>query len=112
MFPESPPNRKREIGTITGEEAAALTGSAPIAHGSGTLRGKQAIAGGRRALQLVKFRAALVAAHHNPSLRSCADRLGKAGKPHKIIITAVAKKLVTIAKALCKSRQKWAATTT
>ncbi|TGD41245.1 IS110 family transposase [Pseudotabrizicola sediminis] len=29
-----------EIGTITGEEAAALTGLAPVAHDSGTLRGK------------------------------------------------------------------------
>lgn len=51
---------------------------------------------------------ALVAAYHNPSLKSFADRLRKVGKPHKVIITAVAGKLVTIANALCKSRQKWA----
>ena len=99
-----------EIGTITGEEAAALTGLAPVAHDSGTLRGKRAIAGGRRALRHVMFQAALVAAHHNPNLRSFADRLRKAGKPHKVIITAVARKLVTIANALCKNRQKWVAT--
>lgn len=49
-----------EIGTITGEEAAALTGLAPVAHDSGTLRGKRAIAGGRRALRHVMFQAALV----------------------------------------------------
>lgn len=96
-----------EIGTITAEEAAALTGLAPVAHDSGTLRGKRAIAGGRRALRHVMFQAALVAAHHNPNLRSFADRLRKAGKPHKVIITAVARKLVTIANALCKNRQKW-----
>ena len=100
------------IGTITGEEAAALTGLAPIAHDTGSLRGKRAIAGGRRALRLVKLQAALIAAHHNPSLRSFADRLRKAGKPHKVIITAVARKLVTIANALCKNRQHWAAQTT
>ncbi len=98
-----------EIGTITGEEAAALTGLAPVAHDSGTLRGKRAIAGVRRALRHVMFQAALVAAHHNPSLKSFADRLRKAGKPHKVIITVVARKLVTIANALCKSRQKWTA---
>lgn len=96
-----------EIGTITGEEAAALTGLAPVAHDSGTLRGKRAIAGGRRALRHVMFQAALVAANHNPS----PDRLRKAGKPNKVIITAVARKLVTIANALCKSRQKWTAAT-
>ena len=101
-----------EIGTITSEEAAALTGLAPVAHDSGTLRGKRAIAGGRRALRHVMFQAALVAAHHNPSLKSFADRLRKAGKPHKVIITAVARKLITIANALCKSRQKWAAPAT
>ena len=101
-----------EIGTITGEQAAALTGLTPVAHDSGTLRGKRAIAGGRRALRHVMFQAALVAAHHNPSLRSFADRLRKAGKPHKVIITAVARKLVTIANALCKNRQKWAVPTT
>jgi transposase len=42
-----------EIGTITSEEAAALTGWAPVAHDSGTLRGKRAIAGGRYALRHV-----------------------------------------------------------
>lgn len=36
-----------EIGTITGEQAAALTGLAPVAHDSGTIRGQRAIAGGR-----------------------------------------------------------------
>jgi hypothetical protein len=50
-------------------------------------------------------------AHHNPSLQSFADRLREAGKPHKAIITAVARKLVTIANALCKSRQKWTVVT-
>ncbi|MDO8883155.1 MAG: hypothetical protein U0934_09415 [Pseudotabrizicola sp.] len=81
-----------EIGTISGEEAAALTG-------------------GHRALRHVMFQAALVAAHHNPSLKSCADHLCKAGKPHKVIITALSTKLVTIANALCKGRQKWTAAT-
>ena len=100
-----------EIGTIIGEQAAALTGLAPVTHDSGTLRGKRAIAGGRRALRHVMFQAALVAAHHNPGLRSFADRLRRAGKPHKVITTAVARKLVIIANALCKSRQKWTAAT-
>ncbi|APX26166.1 Transposase (plasmid) [Salipiger profundus] len=57
------------------------------------------------------FQVALVAAHHNPSLKSFTDRIRKAGKPHKFII-AVARKLVTIANALCKSRQKSTTATT
>ena len=100
-----------EISTITGAEAAARTGLAPVAHNSGTFRGKRAIARGRRALRQVMFQAALVAAHHNPSLRSFADRLRKAGKPHKVIMTAVARKFGTIANAQFKNRPKWTATT-
>jgi len=96
-----------ELGQITGEQAAALTGLAPIAHDSGAMRGKRAIGGGRRLLRHVIFQAALVASHHNPVLKAFADRLRAAGKPHKVVITAVARKLVTIVNALCKSRQKW-----
>lgn len=97
-----------ELGNISGEQAAALTGLAPIAHDSGAMRGKRAIGGGRRLLRHVMFQAALVASHHNPILKNFADRLRAAGKPHKVVITAVARKLVTIVNALCKSSQKWA----
>lgn len=100
-----------ELGVISGEQAASLAGLAPVAHDSGTLRGKRAIAGGRRAVRHVMFQAALVAAHHNPSLKHFAERLRKAGKPHKVIITAVARKLVALANALCKKRQRWAHST-
>lgn len=100
-----------ELGQITGEQAAALTGLAPIAHDSGAMRGKRAIGGGRRQLRHVMFQAALVASHHNPVLKTFADRLRAAGKPHKVVITAVARKLVTVVNALCKARQKWTART-
>lgn len=100
-----------ELGQITGEQAAALTGLAPIAHDSGAMRGKRAIGGGRRMLRHVLFQAALVASHHNTVLKTFADRLRAAGKPHKVIITAVARKLVTIVNALVKSGQNWAAQT-
>jgi transposase len=97
-----------ELGQISGEQAAALTGLAPIAHDSGAMRGKRAIGGGRRNLRHVLFQAALVASHHNPRLTAFADRLRKRGKPHKVVIIAVARKLIIIANALCKSRQIWA----
>ena len=96
-----------ELGQITGEQAAALTGLAPIAHDSGAMRGKRAIGGGRRALRHVLFQAALVASHHNKRLKAFADRLRQREKPHKVIIIAVARKRVTIANALCKSQKMW-----
>ncbi len=97
-----------ERGQITSERAAALTGLASISHDSGAMRGKRAIGSGRRLLRHVIFQAALVAGRHNPVLKAFADRLRAAGKPHKVVITAVARKLVTIVNALCKFRQKWA----
>lgn len=99
-----------ELGHISGAQAAALTGLAPIARDSGSWQGKRTIGGGRRTLRHVIFQAALVARHHNPALKAFADRLKAAGKPHKVIITAVARKLITIANAICKKQQNWAET--
>lgn len=60
-------------------------------------------------LRHVLFQAALVASHHNRVLKTFVDCLRAAGKPHKVVITAVARKLTTIANALVKSGQKWSA---
>ena len=100
-----------ELGRITGEQAAALAGLAPIARDSGHMRGKRTIGGGRGSLRQVLHQAALVASYHNADLKVFADRLRKDGKPHKVVVTAVARKLIVIVNALCKSRQTWAAQT-
>ena len=97
-----------ELGQISGEQAAALAGLAPVARDSGQMRGKRTIGGGRRALRCVLYQAALVASIHNADLKLFADRLRKEGKPHKVVAAAVARKLVVIANALCKSRRPWA----
>ena len=98
-----------ELGQISGEQAAALAGLAPVARDSGQMRGKRTIGGGRLALRCVLYQAALVASIHNTDLKVFAGRLRKEGKPHKVVVTAVARKLVVIANALCKSRESWAA---
>ena len=87
-----------ELGRISGEQAAALAGLAPVARDSGQMRGKRMIGGGRMALRCVLHQAALVASIRNKDLKVFADRLRKEGKPHK---------LVAVANALCKSRQPW-----
>jgi len=71
------------------------------------MRGKRAIGGGRRMSRHVMFQVARVAGHHNPVLKRFADRLRAAGKPRKVVIIAVARKLVTIVNALCKTRKSW-----
>ena len=77
-----------KLGHITGEQAAALTGLAPIAHDSGAMRRKCAIGRGRRLLRHVMVQAALVASHHNLVLKSFVNLLRAAGKPQKVVITA------------------------
>ena len=57
-----------ELGRMTAAEAAAMTGLAPVPHNTAKMRGRRAIAGGRRALRHVLFQAALAAACHNPVL--------------------------------------------
>ena len=96
-----------ELGRMTSGEAAAMTGLAPVPHDSGTMRGRRAIAGGRRALRHVLFQAALAAACHNPVLKPVAQRLKTRCKPHKLVIVAIARRLVTIANAILKTGTPW-----
>lgn len=96
-----------ELGRMTAGEAASMTGLAPVPRDSGAMRGRRMIAGGRRALRQVLFQAALAAACHNPVLRSVAKRLKEKGKPHKLVIIAIARRLITIANAVLKSSIPW-----
>lgn len=83
--------------------------SAVLCDGSQSSECSSLFVGDGAALGHVMFQAALVAANHNPTQRGFADRLRKASMPHKVIITAVGRKLATIANMLCKNRRKWAA---
>jgi transposase len=63
-------------------------------HDSGSVRGKRAIFGGRPALRSGLYMAALSAARFNPILSSFYQRLRAKGKPHKLALTAVMRKLL------------------
>jgi transposase len=86
--------RMPELGTLNRTQAAALAGLAPFNRDSGTLRGKRTIFGGRRALRCGLYMPALVAARHNLILRNFYQRLRSNGKPHKVALTAVMRKLL------------------
>ena len=96
-----------ELGRMTAGEVAAMTGLAPVPHDSGKMRGRRAIAGGRRALRHVLFQAALAAACHNPVLKPVAKHLKERGKPHKLVNVAIACRLVTIENAILKTGVPW-----
>ena len=83
-----------ELGQLNRRQAAALAGLAPFNHDSGSIRGKRAIFGGRRALRTGLYMAALSAARFNPILSRFYQRLRAKGKPHKLALTAVMRKLL------------------
>jgi len=83
-----------ELGTLNRRQAAALGGLAPFNRDSGSWHGKRTILGGRRALRTGLYMAALVAARHNPILAPFYQRLCAKGKPPKVALTAVMRKLL------------------
>ena len=96
-----------ELGTLSNRQAAALVGVAPMADDSGQWRGPRRIAGGRKMVRSVLYMAALTASRFNPSLKAFADRLKAAGKRPKVVLTAVARKLVVLANAILRSGKPW-----
>lgn len=96
-----------ELGTLNEKQVARLVGLAPINRDSGKYAGKRHIKGGRTWLRHLLYQAALVASHHNPPLRAFARRLKEKGKPHKLVLIAVARKLIIIANALLAKKAQW-----
>jgi transposase len=92
-----------ELGTLTRGQAAALLGVAPFNHDSGHLKGSRHIAGGRYRLRCALYMAALSAARANPLLRTFYKRLRAAGKPAKLALTAVMRKLFILLNHLLKN---------
>jgi transposase len=96
-----------ELGHLSRRAIAALVGVAPVAHDSGTMRGKRAIAGGRASVRAVLYMATLVATRRNPLIRACYDRLLAAGKPKKVALVACMRKLLTMVNAMLRDQRPW-----
>jgi transposase len=96
-----------ELGQLDRHHIAALVGVAPLARDSGTLRGRRTCWGGRPAVRTVLYMAALTAARWNPALRSFYQRLRAAGKPAKVALTAVARKLLVLLNAILRDARPW-----
>ena len=96
-----------ELGTLDRKKIAALVGVAPFNRDSGTLRGKRTIWGGRANVRAALYMAALVASRYNPTLSRFYQRLLQAGKPKKVALTAVMRKLLTILNAIIRDQTPW-----
>ncbi len=94
-------------GAIGNRQAASLPGVAPLARDSGTIRGGRHIGGGRRRPRDVVYMAALSASRCSPDMRELYDRLRGRGKPHRVALVAVMRRLVVTANALLRDRRVW-----
>jgi len=92
-----------ELGTLNRRQAAALAGLAPHPRESGQWHGRRSISGGRAPVRRALYMAALVAAHSNRQLKEFYQRLRAAGKPAKVALTAVMRKLIVLINHILKN---------
>ena len=96
-----------ELGQVGPKQVAALAGLAPLNVDSGTYRGKRAIGGGRKRVRDALYMAALNAVRRDGPFRSFYQKLRTAGKPAKLALIAVARKLLTTLNAMLRDRKTY-----
>jgi transposase len=96
-----------ELGSCNSKGIAKLVGVAPLDDDSGKRQGRRTIWGGRAAVRVTAYMAALSATQHNPNLKAYFDRLIAAGKAHKVAMVAVMRKLVILANTLIAEDRTW-----
>ena len=98
-----------EIGALESQEIASLAGVAPMTRESGIWKGRSFTQGGRARLRSGLYMAALASTRHNPDLRAKYLQLREAGKPGKVALTAIIRKLIILANTLVKQDRIWSA---
>jgi transposase len=89
-----------ELGSISGNQAAALAGVAPFNKDSGNHKGLRMIQGGRSRIRRTLYMAAVIGSFSNPFFKEIYQRLTGKGKPAKVAITAVMRKMIVLANRL------------
>lgn len=98
-----------ELGAGSSRQLAALTGVAPYDHQSGRHRRPSRCAGGRRAVRRALYMGALgaIRAANNP-FAAAYHRLIARGKPAKVAIVAVMRKMIVTLNAMLRNDTAWA----
>lgn len=97
-----------ELGNIEFSKLTSLFGLAPFARDSGQYRGKRSIFAGRNSLRKVLYMAAVASLRCNAKLKAFYDRLINNGKPPKVALNAVMRKLLAFMNAIVKNNSSWA----
>ncbi len=96
-----------ELGSISAKQSGMLAGLAPIADQSGEREGVRVIWGGRANVRRILYLAAVSAARFNADMNAFYARLIAKGKPPKVALIAVARKLVILANTLIGENRIW-----
>lgn len=94
-----------ELGSLTAKTAASLGGLAPHANESGRWQGQRRVGGGRPRVRKAMYMAALAAARAKGPLAGFYGRLRKAGKPPKLAIVALARKILVALNAMLRDNK-------
>jgi transposase len=97
-----------ELGRIGPKQAAALAGLAPLNVDSGSYRGKRAIGGGRKRVRDALYMGALNAVRRDGPFKAFYQKLRAAGKPAKLALIAVARKLLATLNAMLRDHKIYA----
>ena len=96
-----------ELGRCDGRALTSLVGLAPWARDSGRKRGNRSIRGGRGTVRRVLYICALVVLRLDGDLRDFYRRLRERGKPGKVAVIAVARKLLMQLNAVARRGTPW-----
>lgn len=102
-------SRLPELGRLNRKQVAALVGVAPLNCDSGKFKGRRRVWGGRADVRQALYMAAVSASQWNPALKDFYQRLVDAGKPKKLALTAVMRKLLTMLNAMVRDQVHWRA---
>lgn len=96
-----------ELGTMDKRQTAALAGLAPMSRESGKWKGASTIKGGRSQVRRALYMPAMSAIRHNATLKAKYQSLIEAGKPFKVAITAIMRRILTFANGVMRDGRKW-----
>ena len=91
-----------DIGDFNSKSIAKMCGNAPLDHESCTLKGKAKPRRGRSDLKKALYMAAVSASRNNHILREFYQRLVANGKPRKVALTAVARRIAVLLNTIAK----------
>jgi transposase len=96
-----------ELGSLDRKTVASLAGLAPHPNQSGTRAGQAHIGGGRPCVRAALYMAAISATRTDKGFKREYLAMRQAGKPAKVALIAIARKIAVAANSMLKAQQPW-----